>query len=179
MLPVSYSFAAVAVEDNMQPAKRSNTRKRIKRQKANAKMVGALSDEQIAAYEEAFRMFDRNDDGQIEFSEMKLVFEMMGDKDMSDAKIRQGISAVDVDGDQTIDLEEFIGMMEAKMGGKGRQGNDEEEANPDTELRAVFDVFDKDGDGSITAEEIHNGRPCPLHVVRPMALFSLTLSLSL
>ena len=53
------------------------------------------------------------------------------------------------DGDQSgeIDFWEFATLMAHKMGDAN---------NPDAALRAAFSIFDKDGDGTISADEIRD-----------------------
>ena len=59
------------------------------------------------------------------------------------------IEEVDTDGNGTIDFPEFLGMMARKM-----QDTDTEE-----EIREAFKVFDKDGNGFISAAELRHGAP--------------------
>ena len=49
-------------------------------------------------------------------------------------------------GNGTIDFTEFLKMMEKKM----------KESDPEEELREAFRVFDKDGDGFISAAELRH-----------------------
>ena len=56
------------------------------------------------------------------------------------------IDEVDTDGNGTIDFPEFLSMMARKM-----QDTDTEE-----EIREAFKVFDKDGNGFISAAELRH-----------------------
>jgi calmodulin len=58
------------------------------------------------------------------------------------------IEEVDTDGNGTIDFPEFLSMMARKM-----QDTDTEE-----EIREAFKVFDKDGNGFISAAELRHVR---------------------
>jgi calmodulin len=55
------------------------------------------------------------------------------------------VNDVDVNGDGEIDFNEFLEMMARRLG---------TESNQEEELRQAFRVFDKDGDGYITAVEL-------------------------
>jgi len=63
----------------------------------------------------------------------------------TEAELREMISEVDVDGNGTIDFQEFVAMMTKHM----KSPHDEER-----ELRDSFRVFDKNGDGFISAAEL-------------------------
>ena len=54
------------------------------------------------------------------------------------------INEVDSDGNGTIDFAEFLTMMASKM----------KDADSDEEIRETFKVFDKDGDGLISVDEL-------------------------
>ena len=90
-------------------------------------------------YLEAFKIFDRNNDGQITQDELKLLLNNIGQKP-SDSEIQDMINEIDIDGDGKINFDNFITLMEKKL----RDHDDEEE------LIETFKVFDKDGIGFIT-----------------------------
>ena len=58
----------------------------------------------------AFKVFDRNNTGEIELDDLKRVMTNLGDK-LTDEEIRYIINEADVNGDGVIDNEEFIDMM--------------------------------------------------------------------
>lgn len=58
--------------------------------------------------------------------------------------LRQMINEVDADGSGTIDFAEFLTLMARKIKTK----------DSDTEISEAFKVFDKDGSGKISAEEL-------------------------
>ncbi|KAJ2670771.1 hypothetical protein IWW42_003804 [Coemansia sp. RSA 1085] len=62
---------------------------------------------------EAFRVFDKNDDGVISAEELRQVMNSLGEK-LTDAEIEEMIREADVDGDGQINYEEFAKMMTAK-----------------------------------------------------------------
>ncbi|KAJ3740031.1 calmodulin-like protein [Lentinula detonsa] len=95
---------------------------------------------------EAFSLFDKgklNGDGTITTLELGTVMRSLG-QNPTDAELQDMINEVDVDGNGTIDFNEFLAMMEKKF-----KDTDSEE-----EIRQAFQVFDKDGNGTISAKEL-------------------------
>ncbi|BEI85296.1 hypothetical protein CcaverHIS002_0506970 [Cutaneotrichosporon cavernicola] len=74
------------------------------------KMHDTDSEEEIR---EAFKVFDKNNDGHISAAELKHVMTNLGEK-LSDDEITQMIREADKDGDGMIDYNEFVSMMMAK-----------------------------------------------------------------
>lgn len=103
----------------------------------------ALSTAQLAEYKEVFSMFDRDGDGTVDAEELGAVMGSLG-VNPSDAEIQQMIEEVDTDGNGSIDFSEFCALMVSKTA-----SND-----PEAELAAVFKMFDKDGDGAITIDDL-------------------------
>lgn len=64
----------------------------------------------------------------------------------SESEVADMINEVDVDNDGTIDFPEFLTMMARKM-----KDTDSEE-----EIREAFKVFDRDGNGYISAAELRH-----------------------
>jgi len=60
------------------------------------------------------------------------------------SEIEDMINEVDLDQTGTVDLEEFIKMMSIKT----------KPANANDEMRSAFNVFDKDGSGTISVDEL-------------------------
>lgn len=56
------------------------------------------------------------------------------------------INEVDTDGNGTIDFKEFISLMATKM----------KDSDSEQELKEAFKVFDKDGNGYISAAELRH-----------------------
>ena len=102
-----------------------------------------LTDEQIAEFKEAFQIFDKDGDGSITTKELGTVMRSLGQNPSGD-EIRQMLSDVDEDKSETIDCKEFLGLMAKKM-----KENDSED-----ELIEAFKVFDRDGNGKISAHEL-------------------------
>lgn len=63
--------------------------------------------------EDAFKTFDRNNDGYITEAEFKVTLRNLGEK-LSDDEIKDMIKEVDLNGDGQVDYKEFTAMMLAK-----------------------------------------------------------------
>lgn len=106
----------------------------------------SISDEQIGEFREAFSLFDKNGDGYISSKELGVVMRSLG-QNPTEAELLDMINEVDFDGNGRIDFQEFISMMARQM----KNPMDEE-----LELRESFKVFDKNGDGYISASELRH-----------------------
>ncbi|KAL4375943.1 hypothetical protein GQ457_02G042580 [Hibiscus cannabinus] len=92
-----------------------------------------------------FQMFDKNGDGAITKKELNDSLENMGIF-IPDTELTQMIERIDVNGDMCIDMDEFSELYQTIMDSK-----DEEE-----DMKEAFDVFDKNGDGYISVEELRS-----------------------
>lgn len=64
----------------------------------------------------------------------------------TEAELQDMINEVDADGSGTIDFPEFLAMMARKM----------KDTDSEDEIREAFRVFDKDGNGFISAAELRH-----------------------
>ncbi|CDS36359.1 calmodulin [Echinococcus multilocularis] len=94
---------------------------------------------------DAFVFFDVNHDGRITESELNSVLSFLGVK-TSASEVKRMIADADIDGNGTVEYNEFIRMMNRYS---------EKTANcPDAEMLEAFRVFDRNNDAYIDHEEI-------------------------
>jgi len=108
-------------------------------------MADQLTEDQISEFKEAFSLFDKDGDGTITTLELGTVMRSLG-QNPTEAELQDMINEVDADGDNMIDFPEFLTMMARKM-----RDTDTEE-----EIKEAFKVFDKDGNGFISAAELRH-----------------------
>merc|ERR1719375_927852 len=104
-----------------------------------------LTEEQIAEFKEAFSLFDIDGDGTITTKELGTVMRSLG-QNPSEAELQDMINEVDEDKNGTIDFQEFLVMMSKKM----------KDTDAEEEIKEAFKVFDKDGNGFISAAELRH-----------------------
>jgi len=102
-----------------------------------------LTEEAIKEFREAFSLFDKDNDGTITTEELGVVMRSMG-LNPSEAELKQMICEVDADENGSIDFAEFVTLMARKMSNTNR----------DSEIMEAFKVFDRDGNGKISADEL-------------------------
>ena len=124
----------------------------------------SLNDLLVAEFKEAFDQFDKvwgdymkaviddwnfqDGSGTISNKELLGVMRSMGQNPTED-ELLELVMEVDVNGDGTIDFEEFLGMME-----KNNNEGDEESG-----IKEAFKLFDRDGNGYIDMKELKKVGP--------------------
>lgn len=76
----------------------------------------------IAEFKEAFMLFDKDEDGTITMAELGVVMRSLGQRP-SENELRNMVNEVDINGNGTIEFNEFLLMMSKKM--KSAEGEDE------------------------------------------------------
>ncbi|XP_064622997.1 neo-calmodulin-like isoform X2 [Lineus longissimus] len=108
-----------------------------------------MADEEIQAaaeYRKAFNLFDLDHNGRITVSELGTVMRMLG-QNPTENDLEDMIVEHDLDGNGTIEFNEFSVMMDKRK---------EEVPDPQQHLRDAFKVFDRNGDGLISAAELRH-----------------------
>lgn len=102
-----------------------------------------LNDDEVEEIREAFNLFDTDQSGTISAKELKGAMQSLG-FEAKNATIYKMIGELDGDGSGSIDFEEFLDMMTAKM------SDDDTRADVDK----VFKMFDDDQTGQISLRNL-------------------------
>ena len=92
-----------------------------------------------------FQMFDRSGNGWITKKELGESLKNLGIH-IPDKELASMIENIDVNGDGCVDIDEFGALYRSIM----------EERDEEEDMREAFKVFDQDGDGFITVEELRS-----------------------
>jgi calmodulin len=108
-------------------------------------MSDQLQEEKVTECKEVFDLFDKDKDGSITTKELGDVMRALG-ANPTQAELQEMINEVDTDGSGKIEFKEFLELFAKKM------------KDPDTEedLIEAFKIFDKDGNGVISAAELRH-----------------------
>ncbi|EKG14522.1 Calcium-binding EF-hand [Macrophomina phaseolina MS6] len=108
-------------------------------------MADTLSDEESKQLLEAFKLFDKDGDGSITSKELGEVMRSLG-QNPTEAELDDMINEVDTDHTGSIDFQEFLVMMSMKN----------KHIDQEQEIREIFNVFDRDGSGTINSSELRH-----------------------
>ncbi|KFK44513.1 hypothetical protein AALP_AA1G266400 [Arabis alpina] len=117
---------------------------------------------EIRELEAVFKKFDVNGDGKISSKEIGAIMTSLG-HEVPEELLQKAITEIDQKGDGYINFEEFV-----ELNTKGMDQDDVLE-----NLKDAFSVYDIDGNGSISAEELHQvlrslGDECSIAECRKM-----------
>jgi len=102
-----------------------------------------LSNAQLADLKTAFRMFDQDGNGKIDLKELEAVTKALC-QPQTKVQLEKMLAKADKDKSGAIEFNEFVQMMT------------HQEPDSEREIRAAFRVFDKDGSGFITPDELRS-----------------------
>lgn len=112
-------------------------------------LVGPDDDLKNQDYKMAFKLLDKDGNGQLSVAELQEVFTNLNFK-FTERQLKKMVQSIDKDGNGEIDLDEFMLMMKDKVSKRAKKYN----LSYEDELKEAFNVFDKDGNGRITASEL-------------------------
>ncbi|KAL5568253.1 hypothetical protein UlMin_024828 [Ulmus minor] len=105
-----------------------------------------LDDDKIAELREIFRSFDRNDDGSLTQLELGSMLRSLGLRPSSD-QLEALTREADRNHNGLVEFSEFVALVEPELVPASSPYGEEQ-------LRMIFRMFDRDGDGYITAAEL-------------------------
>ncbi|XP_065000166.1 uncharacterized protein LOC135633995 isoform X1 [Musa acuminata AAA Group] len=99
-----------------------------------------------AEHKEVFSLFDKDGDGHITLEELRTIIRSLG-REPTLQELQDMIREVDVDGNGTIEFDEFMNVIAMRT-------KEAAEAEAEEELREAFKVFDIDNNGYISPSEL-------------------------
>ncbi|KAK7386625.1 hypothetical protein VNO78_26959 [Psophocarpus tetragonolobus] len=108
--------------------------------------VVKLDEEQIAELREIFRTFDRNNDGSLTQLELSSLLRSLGLKP-SPEQLEGFIQRADTNSNGLVEFSEFVALVAPELLPAKSPYSEEQ-------LRQLFRMFDRDGNGLITAAEL-------------------------
>mmetsp|Transcript_97726 Transcript_97726/g.203928 ORF Transcript_97726/g.203928 Transcript_97726/m.203928 type:complete len:148 (+) Transcript_97726:106-549(+) len=106
-------------------------------------MADTLIEEQIAEFKETFDAFDEDEDQKLSRKELGKLLNSLGQNPTEEDLTNM---MADAEGEERIDFPDFLSLMARKM----------KDTDTEEELIEAFKVFDRDGDGFITAGELRD-----------------------
>lgn len=113
-----------------------------------------LAEEVIEDLKVTFSLVDKNGDGEITAEEFGAYCQTSG-KCRTEAELKAIVNSGDIDGNGSLNWEEYLAVNERVIMQRMRQPQTEKDV--EDELHVLFRIFDKDRDGFITREELQEG----------------------
>merc|ERR1711934_494115 len=104
-----------------------------------------ISEDDMRQFKEAFELFDTDQSGTIDATELKFCMQALG-FDPSPFEIKEMLEKIDQDGNGCVEFDEFVDLLSGKM----------DEKDPATEMADAFAMFDKDSTGRITMKNMQD-----------------------
>ena len=104
-----------------------------------------IPESRLKEFRDAFELFDKDKDGTITIKELANVMKSLN-QDPTEYELKEMIDEVDIDGNGQIDFEEFVSLMNKRT----------KETDTEEEVINAFKVFDKDGQGLISCNELYH-----------------------
>jgi calmodulin len=102
-----------------------------------------LSEEKVNEFRCAFELFDKNKVGKITTEELSQVLKDLGQNPTKE-ELDEIIKEVDQDNNKSIEFPEFLELMSRKM----------KDVDTEEEMMEAFKIFDKDGNGFVSKDDI-------------------------
>merc|ERR1711920_860626 len=107
---------------------------------------GSILDEERRLIDKVFSIVDKDNSGSVDVEELKEMFKLFGvDSSFLTSAITRIMSNVDKDFDGMISPQEFYQLLSQKF----------EKGDPRSEIQSVFNRMDKNKDGVLDVEELH------------------------
>ena len=115
--------------------------------RATNTMADSLAEAEISELQETFSFFDKNQDGKVTMEELQTALESLG-QTVTRTELQGIINGLDMAQNDTVDFSEFVQIMSQS------DLKNLSDIIKRKEVNDAFHLFDKDGDGFITSEEI-------------------------
>merc|ERR1712022_100604 len=108
-----------------------------------------ISEDDMRQFKEAFELFDTDQSGTIDATELKFCMQALG-FDPSPVEIKEMLEKIDQDGNGSVEFEGFVGLLSGKMTFKNmqdviREMGDKELADNEPEVQQIIDEINPAG----------------------------------